>query len=80
MFEMIAKETAEQILGLKKLSWPKTICLYGANPKDLVKIMIALEDRFKKKRYNPEIFIGKGEGYKLNVEHYIKQLNSQKVS
>lgn len=72
--EKIADETLRGLMLLDKKSRPKKINLYGANPQYLVRVMIVLQDRFKKIKYKADIFIGgpvEGE-YSVDVG-YIRQ-------
>tara|TARA_Y100000296_G_scaffold82614_1_gene112042 strand:- start:136 stop:402 length:267 start_codon:yes stop_codon:yes gene_type:complete len=80
VLEKITDETANQIFDLAPRSRPKSIGLSGAGPQDLVKVMIALQNKFKKRKYFPQISIQDISGYNINVGQYIREFNSQKSS
>lgn len=80
--EKVADETFKELMSLNKKSRPKKINLYGANPQHLVKVMLALQDRFKKIKYRADIFIeGSGNGeYSVDVGYYLKKFKNLKYS
>jgi len=73
--ERVVGETFRKLSSLNKKSRPKKINLCGSNPANLVRVMLALQDRFKKIRYNPDIFIQdpKDGQYSIDVRLSLKR-------
>jgi len=80
--ERVAAEIFRELGSLNKKFRPNKINLCGANPADLVRVMLALQDRFKTIRYGPDISIGgfrDGE-YSVDVGYYLEKFKNLESS
>ncbi len=76
VLEKIADDSFKEIVSMDKCSRPKQIHLYGANPGDLIKVMLSLQDKLEKrfkKRKKIDIYVGSPSngGYSIDVGHYV---------
>ena len=71
--EKIVDDTFKVFESMSKKSRPREINIYNANPASLVRIMIGLQDKFKKLKYEPTIFINESKNgrYIIDVGYYL---------
>lgn len=74
--ERIIDDTFATFKTMHKKSRPKEINLHNTNPAHLVRIMIGLQERFKKLKYEPVFFFNQDKDgrYPINVGHYLETL------